>query len=75
MKNKLTDLNDHLFSRLEALGDEDTKGEALEEEIRRSKATVEIAETIVLNARVVLDAHKAIADFGVKKSDLPLLGE
>ena len=33
-KNKLTDLNNHLFAELERLGDEDLKGEELEKEIR-----------------------------------------
>lgn len=32
-KNTLVDLNNHLFAEMERLGDEDLKGEELEEEL------------------------------------------
>lgn len=62
MKNKLTDLNDHLFAQLERLSDEEVKGDKLDEEIKRSKAASVIARGIIDNARLALDAQKALCD-------------
>ena len=60
MKNKLTDLNDHLFAQMERLTDEDLKGDALKEEINRAKAVGGIAGQIIGNAQLALDAQVAI---------------
>lgn len=62
IKNKLSDLNDHLFAQLERLSDEETIGDELKEEIERSKSVTMIARTIVDNGKLVLDAAKAIND-------------
>ena len=62
MKNKLVDLNDHLFAQLERLSDEELKGEALQEEIERSKAVGGVAQNIIGNAKLALDAQKAMQD-------------
>ena len=69
MKNKLTDLNNHLFAQLERLGDEDTIGEKLDEEISRSKAITGISKEIVGNARLVLDAQKFKVEAGLIASN------
>jgi hypothetical protein len=37
MKNKLSDLNDHLFEAIEWLSDRDVKGEDLKQEIARDE--------------------------------------
>ncbi|UAL42170.1 hypothetical protein K8B83_14945 [Shewanella inventionis] len=58
MKNKLIDLNNHLFAQIERLSDESVKGEALKEEMARSKAVAQIASQIVANGRLALDAQK-----------------
>ena len=60
MKNKLIDLNNHLFAQLERLNDEETVGEKLEEEIERSRAIATIAKNVIDNARLTLDAHCAV---------------
>lgn len=75
MKNKLTDLNDHLFAQLERLGDESIKGDALKEEIDRGKAITTVAKEVISNAQLVLDAQVAAAEYGKGAPSLPMLGE
>ncbi len=76
MKNKLTDLNDHLFAQLERLGDESLQGEALQSEVERSKAITSVAAQIIGNARLVLDAQKAMCEYGTKPiKPIPMLGQ
>ncbi|VUD48613.1 hypothetical protein TDB9533_01268 [Thalassocella blandensis] len=72
MKNKLTDLNDHLFAQLERLGDETLGDEKLKTEIERSKAITSIAKNVVENAALMLDAAKLKAEYqGLSEGDLP----
>ena len=73
MKNKLSDLNDHLFAEIERLGDEDLKGEMLVNEIARAKAVSGVATHIIGNARLVLNAMTAVND-GLIKSPPKMLG-
>ena len=56
MKNKLSDLNNHLFAQLERLGDEDLSAEALSAEIERARSVSMIAKNITENARTIIDA-------------------
>ena len=50
MKNKLSDLNNHLFAQLERLGDEELDLEAIEKEAKRTDAIVQVADNIISNA-------------------------
>lgn len=59
MQNKLVDLNNHLFAELERLGDEDLKGEKLNDEINRAKAVTCVASQIISNGGLVLKAKMA----------------
>lgn len=67
-KNKLSDLNDHLFMTLERLGEEDLSNEELEKVIERSKAISTVAGKIIDNARLVLDAQKTAAEYNGKRT-------
>lgn len=58
MKNKLTDLNNHLFEALERVNNEDLEGQDLKDEITRARAVAALGREIVNNARVVLDAEE-----------------
>ena len=63
MKNKLIDLNDHLFSQLERLNDEEIKGDQLRQEIDRSRAVSDVGKQIIANARLALDAEIAQREY------------
>lgn len=63
-KNTLGDLNNHLFSQLEKLNDDDLNGENLEAEIRRSEAMVKIGEQIIKNGELQLKAMQHMDEYG-----------
>lgn len=73
MKNKLSDLNNHLFSQIERLGDESLKAEKLEKEIERARAITGVANQIVNNARLVLEAQKALSDGLIRTGKSPYM--
>lgn len=66
MKNKLSDLNDHLFAQLERLGEEDLTPEQIETEVKRSAAIVSVADQIVSNAMLQVKAAALMAEHGSK---------
>lgn len=70
MKNKLEDLNNHLFEELERLNDESLKGEALQEERERAETMATIAQTIINNGELALKAVKHYDEYG-KEKEMP----
>lgn len=64
MKNKLADLNNHLFAQLERLSEEGLTSEQIADEVKRADAIVAISDQIVGNANVVLKAVNIVATHG-----------
>jgi len=73
MKNKLIDLNNHLFAEIERLSDEELKDDELEQEIMRAKAVGSVAAHIINTGQLALKAQVAIND-GLIKSAPKMLG-
>ena len=71
MKNKLSDLNNHLFAQLERLANENLTPEQIEQEVKRTDAIVSVADQITENAGLQLKAAKLFADHGPQV--LPML--
>ena len=76
MKNKLSDLSNHLFSQLERLADENITTEQIEQEVKRADAIVSVADQITRNADLQLKAAKLFADHGAGVlPHLPMIGK
>lgn len=76
MKNKLSDLSDHLFAQIERLGDEDLDAERIESEAKRADAIVSVADQIIRNADLQLKAVTILANHGDRfKPMLPMIGK
>ncbi len=75
MKNKLSDLNNHLFAQLERLGDEDLKGDALLEEMGRAKVVANVAQQIINNGNLVLNAMKTKEEYFSQKALPEIFGD
>ncbi len=67
MKNKISDLRDHMFAALERLGNEDLSEEDLKKEIIRSQAISEVGKVIVESAKTEVLYAKITG----KKADEP----
>lgn len=64
MKNRLSDLNNHLFAQLERLSDEDLEPEKIDQEAKRGEAIVAVADQIIRNAALQIQAAKLVSDYG-----------
>lgn len=75
MKNKLSDLNDHLFAQLERLSEEGLTTEQIDAEVKRGHAIVAVADQILRHASLQVQAAKIVSDHGIDPSPhLPKLG-
>ena len=70
MKNKLTDLNNHLFAQMERLSEEGLKGDKLTEEIARAKAVTDVAKNIIENGTLILEATVAQKEWSIGGGEL-----
>ena len=75
MKNTLTDLNNYLFECIERLNDDGLDETQLEKEIRRSESIQKVANTIIANGNLALQAKKHLDEYGQGESiERPMLG-
>jgi hypothetical protein len=75
-RNRLSDLNDHLFAQIERLSDESLTPEQVETEVKRAAAMVGVADQISGNADLMLRAAKLYAEHGDKVlPHLPAIGK
>lgn len=70
-KNKLSDLNDHLFAQLERLSDESLTAVQVDIEAKRGKAIVAVADQIVKNANLQVQVARLVAEKGSIRPLLP----
>ena len=61
-KNKLVDLNNHLFEQLERLNDDELTGINLDEEIKRANAMKGIAGQIISTANTAIRGKKVFSE-------------
>lgn len=72
MKNKLIDLNNHLFEQMERLNDEDLSEEDFKKEIERAKAMTGIAQNIIQNGKLMLDSMKFVDETGYGSGEVTI---
>ncbi|MGG2936974.1 hypothetical protein ABEO66_23145 [Bacillus pacificus] len=75
MRNTLGDLNNHLFAQLERLSDEDLVGDKLVEEIERARSITSVANQIISNGTLVLNAQKFHTEYKSKNLTKPKMLE
>jgi len=67
-RNKIEDLNNHLFAQLERLDDPDCD---LDKEILKAKAVSAVASQIIKSNKLTIDAMKLVASGNVGPNDMP----
>lgn len=62
-KNRLSDLNDHLFAQIERLADEDLTPEQIDQEVKRGYTIIAAADQILRHATLKMQAAKMMTDY------------
>jgi Asp-tRNA(Asn)/Glu-tRNA(Gln) amidotransferase C subunit len=63
-KNKLSDLNNHLFAQIERLSQEDLSPEQVDTEFKRASAITGLAEQVLRQATLQVQPAKIMSDHG-----------
>lgn len=63
-KNRLSDLNDHLFAQIERLSDESLTPGQIDSEAKRGAAIVGAADMVIRNAMLQVRAAEVVAEYG-----------
>jgi hypothetical protein len=64
MKNKLADLNDHLFAQIQRLSVENLTPEQIDHEHKRGQAIVALSEQVIKGAALQIEAARLVAGHG-----------
>ena len=73
MKNNLSDLNNHLFSMLETIEDDEMTDKRLEKELKKAQAICSISSQILKVASVQLSAIKTAEQCRLLNKEMPAL--
>lgn len=71
MKNSLSDLNNILFEQIERLNDDEVMEQFSDQEIERAKAISSVANQIIQNAALQLQAAKFMDDNDLTSREMP----
>jgi hypothetical protein len=72
MKNKLTDLQNHIFASIEKVIDDDLTGDKLKEELDRGLVLNELFKTAIANGALIVKCVDVL--YGIPVSDdIPLI--
>lgn len=71
MKNSLSDLNNILFEQIERLNDDEVMEQFADQEIERAKAISSVANQIIQNAALQLQAAKFMDESAISNKEMP----
>lgn len=71
MKNSLSDLNNILFEQIERLNDDEVMEQFSDQEIERAKAISSVANQIIQNAALQLQAAKFMDESAISNKEMP----